>query len=137
QFDGFMRMLADAIAEISQLESQTNVIARNSGLLARQLEKDGISASKAEQLSHLRIFGNAPGDYGTGLPDLTLDSTSWEEDSPLAETFLERMQYAYGSKDWGLRLEKTNLFAEQLSGSDAAIMSRSSNLHGMLSTDHP
>ena len=33
--------------------------------------------------------------------------------------------------------EGVNLFAEQLRGSDAAIMSRSSNLHGVLGTDHP
>ncbi len=47
------------------------------------------------------------------------------------------MQYAYGSRDWGVKLDGGNLFAEQLKGVQAAILSRSSTLNGVLSTDHP
>ena len=48
------------------------------------------------------------------------------------------MQYGYGRSGWGISVgQGINLFGQQLKGVDAAIMSRSSNLHGMLSTDHP
>ncbi|MGO2562436.1 MAG: cobaltochelatase subunit CobN, partial [Pseudoalteromonas nigrifaciens] len=78
------------------------------------------------------------GDYGTGVTNLALDSTSWEGDGALAEQYLARLQYGYGRKGWGVSVgQGINLFGQQLKGVDAAIMSRSSNLHGMLSTDHP
>ncbi|MGP4933794.1 cobaltochelatase subunit CobN, partial [Pseudoalteromonas nigrifaciens] len=55
----------------------------------------------------------------------------------LAEQYLARLQYCYGRKRWGVSVgQGVNLFGQQLKGVDAAIMSRSSNLHGMLSTDH-
>jgi cobaltochelatase CobN len=85
----------------------------------------------------LRIFSNEPGDYGTSLPGKVLQSTTWDKEAPLADAFLARLQYAYGSKEWGVRIDGANLFAEQLKGTQAAVLSRSSKLHGMLSTDHP
>lgn len=136
QFDGFMRNLSDAIERLAVLDNG-NPIAINSRNLAIQLQAEGLDEARARQLARLRIFGNAPGDYGSGVPDIALDSTSWDDDTVVAEQFLQRLQYAYGSDVWGVAIEQSNLFAEQLKGVDAAVMSRSSNLHGLLSTDHP
>lgn len=47
------------------------------------------------------------------------------------------MQYAYDNRNWGVKLDGGNLFAEQLKGVQAAILSRSSTLSGVLPTDHP
>ncbi|WP_029013374.1 cobaltochelatase subunit CobN [Niveispirillum irakense] len=137
QFDGFMRLLADAIDRLAALEEPGNVIAANSSALAADLMKGGMAEARARQLAALRLFSNEPGDYGSGLPDAVLDSTNWEQESALAETFLNRLQYAYGADEWGVKLEGTNLFARQLTGVQAAVLSRSSKLHGILSTDHP
>jgi len=137
QFDGFMSLLADAIARLAALDDG-NIIAKNT--LATQLEliNKGIKKQEATELAELRIFSNQPGDYGTGVTNLALDSTSWEGDGALAEQYLARLQYGYGRKGWGVSVgQGINLFGQQLKGVDAAIMSRSSNLHGMLSTDHP
>ncbi|MPZ39808.1 MAG: cobaltochelatase subunit CobN [Rhizobiales bacterium] len=138
QFDGFMRLLADAIERLAVLDEEpNNAIARNTQGVARKLTGEGMDASRAGQLAALRIFSNEPGDYGTSLPGSVLRSTSWDHEAPLAEAFLSRLQYAYGSKEWGARIEGGNLFAEQLKGTQAAVLSRSSKLHGILSTDHP
>ncbi len=137
QFDGFMRLLAEAIERLAALDEPGNPLARNSQALERRLRERGVEAPLAQRLSRLRLFGNAPGDYGTGVTQLTLDSTRWDDDSALAEQFLRRLQYAYGSRDWGVKLDGGNLFAEQLKGVQAAILSRSSTLNGVLSTDHP
>lgn len=137
QFDGFMRLLADAIDRLAAQEEPGNVIAANSGALAADLVKAGMDPAKARRLAALRLFSNEPGDYGSGVPGAVLDSTNWEQDSALAETFLTRLQYAYGADDWGVKLDGTNLFARQLTGVQAAVLSRSSKLHGILSTDHP
>ncbi|MGO2365844.1 MAG: cobaltochelatase subunit CobN [Pseudoalteromonas sp.] len=137
QFDGFMSLLADAIAKLAELDDG-NIIAKNTLATRLELMKKGIVEEEAADLAELRIFSNQPGDYGTGMTSLALDSTSWEGDGALAEQYLARLQYGYGRKGWGVSIEQgINLFGQQLKGVDAAIMSRSSNLHGMLSTDHP
>ncbi len=137
QFDGFMRLLADVVERLTVLDEPGNVLAANSRAVARRLQDQGIDDARAERLSRLRIFGNAPGDYGTGVSQLTLDSTRWDNESDLAEQFLSRLQYGYGSGHWGEKIEGQNLFAEQLKGVQAAVMARSSELNGVLSTDHP
>lgn len=137
QFDGFMRLLADAVERLAALDEPGNVVAENSQALAERLRQQGMAEGQAQRVARLRIFGNEPGDYGTGLPQLTLDSTGWDDESALAEQFLGRLQYGYGSRDWGVKLDGSNLFAEQLKGVQAAVMSRSSELNGVLSSDHP
>ena len=138
QFDSFMRKLADAIEQLAQLDEGDNPLFQNTRASAERLVAQGQPRERALQLARLRMFSNAMGDYGTGLPEAVLKSASWEKDSSLAEAFLGRTQYAYGSKFWGIRGDgETNLFAEQLKGVQAAVLSRSSKLHGILSTDHP
>jgi cobaltochelatase CobN len=48
------------------------------------------------------------------------------------------MQYAYGPDEsrWGEK-SKVNVYGEQLKGVQGAVLSRSSNLYGMLTTDDP
>lgn len=137
QFDGFMGLLADAIARLIALDDG-NIIALNSQTTETELISKGISQAEAKTLAEPRIFSNQPGDYGTGVTSLAMDSTSWEGDGALAKQYLARLQYGYGRSGWGISVgQGINLFGQQLKGVDAAIMSRSSNLHGMLSTDHP
>lgn len=137
QFDGFMGLLADAIARLIDLDDG-NIIALNAQVTKTELMSKGITQAQAKDLAELRIFSNEPGDYGTGVTSLAMDSTSWEGDGALAEQYLARLQYGYGRQGWGISVgQGINLFGQQLKGVDAAIMSRSSNLHGMLSTDHP
>lgn len=136
QLDPFMRQLALAIERIAELDEQTGPAA-HARTLEANLRAHGIPADRARQLSRLRIFSNAPGDYGTGLPDQIIKTPDWEGESELAEPFLDRLQYAYGAHEWGAKGEGANLLAEQLRDVDAAVLMRSSNLHGLLSTDHP
>ncbi|MFQ7901700.1 cobaltochelatase subunit CobN [Stutzerimonas degradans] len=137
QFDGFMRLLADVVERLSRLDEPGNVLASNSHALAVRLRSQGFQTATAERLSQLRLFGNEPGDYGTGVSQLTLDSTTWDNEAELAEQFLSRQQHGYGTGNWGEKIDGQNLFAEQLKGVQAAVMARSSELNGVLSTDHP
>ncbi len=137
QFDGFMRLLDDALVRLATLEEPGNPIVANNQRIATLLRQQGMPSDQAVAAARYRIFGNAPGQYGTGVPDLALRSTEWNDDSELAQHFLASSRHAYGRQQWGASLSKTNLLAEQLRGTQAAIMSRSSNLHGVLSTDHP
>ncbi|RZT99854.1 cobaltochelatase CobN subunit [Advenella incenata] len=137
QFDSFMRLLDDALVRLAALEEPDNPIVANNLRIATLLRQQGMPSDQAAAAARYRIFGNAPGQYGTGVPDLALRSTEWNDDGELAQHFLASSRHVYGRGQWGARLSKTNLLAEQLRGTQAAIMSRSSNLHGVLSTDHP
>lgn len=137
QFDSFMRLLAGAIEQLAAQPEEGNSVAANAEAVAAQLIEKGVAPARAQELAALRLFSNAPGDYGSGVPDATLDSTRWEGEEVLAEQFLDRLQYAYGTRDWGLKLDQANLLASQLKGVDAAVLSRSSRLNGVLTTDHP
>ncbi|PSW18196.1 cobaltochelatase subunit CobN [Photobacterium sanctipauli] len=136
QFDGFMLKLSAAIEAISRLEDG-NTVAQNSERLSETLRELGYESDKASKLSALRIFSNEPGDYGSGVNDLAIQSQDWESDDALGKQFTNRLQYAYGSEVWGEKLGDVNLFESQLESVDAAVMTRTSRLHGLLSTDHP
>lgn len=142
QFNHFMRLLDDALARLAELDEPGNPIAANNRRIAEVLQQQGMPENDAVAASGYRIFSNTPGNYGTGVPHLALASTEWDDDAALAEQFLASSGHAYGNHGWGNHSwgetsEQANLLAEQLRGTQVAIMSRSSNLHGVLSTDHP
>ncbi|MFT4090490.1 MAG: cobaltochelatase subunit CobN [Asticcacaulis sp.] len=135
QFDNFMTLLARAIDKLAAQGG--NPVARNAAELEKQLISHGIMPERAKALARLRMFSNAPGEYGSGLSGRVIDSQSWDNEGELAEGFLERLQYGYGSDGWGTSEAGANLLSENLKNVDAAVLSRSSNVHGLLSTDHP
>lgn len=137
QFDHFMRLLSLAIQQIAALDEPDNVIAENNKRTITLLQVKGATPEEAQALAQYRIFSSAPGQYGTGLSDLTLQSTKWDKEKTLAKEFLYHTQFAYGANGWGVTVKGVNAFEEQLRDVQAAVMSRSSNIHGVLSTDHP
>lgn len=137
QFDRFIRLLDDALLRLAALNEPGNPIAANNRRVAAALRQQGMPSRQADVAARYRIFGNEPGAYGTGVSDLALRSTEWDDDAALAQRFLDSSGYAYGTRQWAQTTTGPNLLAVQLRGAQAAIMSRSSNLHGVLSTDHP
>ncbi len=139
-FPNVMQWLAKAIEELAALKEEGNSIWDNAQRTKASLISQGIEESEAEYLSSVRIFSNESGNYGSGLGGSTIASDSWEADSKLADLYLARMGFFYGSDDsrWGQKApEGVDLYAETLSGTDAALFSRSSNVYGLLSSDDP
>ncbi|MEN9465351.1 MAG: hypothetical protein RL217_1532 [Pseudomonadota bacterium] len=148
-FPQVMKWLAQAADEASQLDEPNNPIARNSLEIERSLMATGMSKEDARLAARTRIFSSESGAYSTGLEDATLSSDSFGEtktgeqdrkagEEKLAKLYLDRMQYAYGPDEsrWGEK-SKVNVYGEQLKGVQGAVLSRSSNLYGMLTTDDP
>lgn len=148
-FPNVIKWLAEAARQASALNEADNPIARHTRAIAETLRAGGMADEDAARLAQTRVFSSESGAYGTGLDDATLASDTWGEgadgnadraegDRKLATLYLDRMQFAYGPDEskWGER-PPVNAYAEQLKGVDAAILSRSSNLYGMLTTDDP
>ncbi|MEQ1711022.1 MAG: cobaltochelatase subunit CobN, partial [Hyphomicrobium sp.] len=147
QFPNVMERMNEALVMVAALDepADLNPIRANSRRIETQLMAQGVAAAAARNFSLTRIYGNESGNYGTGLPDATLASDKWEEkDGKLALGYLSRMSWGFGP-DVGTWSEKArgeggkevNVYAEHLKGTDAAVFSRSSNLRGLLDTDHP
>ena len=139
QFPNVMEKLAKAAAEVAQLKEADNQLYKNTQTLLADLLKQGVSQKEAEMGAQTRIFGSPTGVYGTGLDDATLASDTWEGDEKLAKLYLKRMSHAFGPdpEQWSQGADASDLYAQQLKTVDAALLARSSNLYGMLTTDDP
>ena len=161
-FPNVMKQLARA-AQLAALvtDEPDNAVANNSRVIAAQLNEQGWRADAAQKAAQTRIFSGASGNYGSGLDDAALATDTWknkaEADRKLAELYLKKMQYAFGpdEADWGKSgaelastagvggvaanggLGGVNLYAVHLKGTQGAVLARTSNLYGMLTTDDP
>jgi cobaltochelatase CobN len=146
-FPNTLKLLAKAAQLVATQNEADNPAWAFSQQLRAKLIAQGVAPEAADHASQTRIFSTASGEYGTGLPDATLASDSWggkaEGNARLAQLYLDRMQSAYGpdEKRWGQTgvagAAGLNLYAEQLRGTQAAVLARSSNTYGMLTTDDP
>jgi len=139
QFPALMALVDSAVAEAAKGEPD-GVIARHSRDVADELRRHGAPAALAERLGRVRVFGNAPGDYGTGIAEATLDDRLQTRDARLGGMFLQRMSQPYVD---GVAVDdlppgiSAQALAAQLRRTDAALLSRTSNLYGMVSSDDP
>lgn len=146
-FPNVMKQLAKAAELAARANEADNPVYANSQRIAASLRQRGVPEAAAQRAAETRIFSNASGRYGTGLDDAALATDTWknkaEGDRKLAQLYLRNMQYAFGSDEstWGSKGtiggEEINLYAEHLKGTEGAVLSRTSNLYGMLTTDDP
>lgn len=147
-FPNTMKILAKAVKLAAEAREDDNPVAANSQRIAAGLQARGWSTEAARNAGQTRIFSSESGRYGTGLDDATLATGTWkgkaEGDHKLAQLYLSRMQFAYGPDEgqWGKSGSESspggdNLYAEHLKGTEGAVLSRTSNLYGMLTTDDP
>ncbi|RZT38429.1 cobaltochelatase CobN [Cupriavidus agavae] len=142
-FPNLMKWLAEAVKLAAAQPEPDNAVAASTRTLRTRLAKAGVAPDRLDELAVTRIFASESGNYGTGLNDAALETDTFGSgkaaDAKLANLYLSRMQYAYGPDEahWGEKLPQANLYAENLKGVDGALLARSSNLYGMLTTDDP
>ena len=147
QFPNVMERFNEAVVMLAALDEppQQNFIRANTERIRERLSQRGVGPEQAREFALTRVFGNESGDYSTRLTDATLASDKWEaNDGKLEQLYLSRMSWAYGPDParWSSKLRddsgaEINAYAEHLRGTSAAVFSRSSNLRGLLDTDHP
>jgi len=142
QFPALMKLLDQAVAAAGEAEPD-NAIAANNRAIEGELRKAGLKPAQAKALSLARVFGNPAGDYGTGISDAVQDGglkgQDGKTDPRLGQLFLSTMSQPYVD---GEPLAVPPAQAQQALGAhlrhtDAALMSRSSHLYAMVSSDDP
>ena len=133
-----MNLIQNAINMVAKLNEKNNHVFASAQKIKAGLIKKGIDPEKAEIYSTVRLFGVESGEYGTDLPEASLASGSWEGDEKLAKLFINRMgtMFGTGKGTRNVKLDNIDLFTENLRGVKAAVLSRSTNNHGLLSLDH-
>lgn len=111
-------------------DSQPNYVRLNTEALTRKLVGEGASKEDSRKLALLRIFGAPMGQYGTGVHHFVNASQQWSEPSQVADQYLSRMANSFSQTGWAQPGQK--IFKQQLSGVQAVIHGRSSNLYGIM-----
>jgi magnesium chelatase subunit H len=98
-FGATILLLDKAVRAVAALDepSEMNYVRRN---VDEQMKTDGCEFDEAA----LRVFSNAPGNYGTNVNFMVMDS-QWEQDSTLGDLFVTRKCFAYGRDREGRTVE--------------------------------
>lgn len=171
QFPALMKLLDQAVALAAEAEPD-NAIARHNRAVEDELHKSGVAPTQAKALARARVFGNAAGDYGTGIADAVRDdglhvggdgtsgrtrasgdlgtgrspgdgdgdrAVDGQPDPRIGQLFLSAMSQPYvdGEPLAAPTAQASAAFGAHLRRTDAALMSRSSHLYAMVSSDDP
>ncbi len=130
-----LQLMDSAIRLVANLNesNSTNYVRANSLAMHQQLVSLGYNNTTAWDLAQCRIFSEAPGAYGTGLPEAIAASDTWDDEDKLADLFLSRTCNIYGNTRWGESNEE--LLRLNIGDVEAAVHSDSSNLYGVIDND--
>ncbi len=96
----------------------------------RALARSGQPLADAGRGAAQRVFGDAPGAYGTGVNRLTERSGAWRERDEIGAAYRNRMGHAYGLDGSGEAQHAA--FDAALDGIARTYHGRASNLYGLL-----
>lgn len=139
QFPALMALVDQAVAAASTAEP-VNAVSSNTSVVAAELIKEGVPRAQAQVLARARVFGNVSGDYGTGLSEAVQSEGVQRDDSRLGEMFLQRMSQPYVDGEALEGLPKgvaAKALGSHLRHTQAAVLSRTSHLYAMVTSDDP
>ncbi|WP_241647967.1 cobaltochelatase subunit CobN [Methanoculleus taiwanensis] len=110
-----------------------NYVREHTEAIYRDLIGAGYDEETAWELAASRIFCPPPDSYTPGIEHAIGASDTWTDTDAIAELYISRMGYIYGSTIWGEQY--ADVFRANLGGVDAAVFSRTSNVYGTL--EHP
>ena len=145
-FPQVMNLLDQAVTLAYQAPEPDNVIRLHVDSTVRQLDSLGVDDPELrKRLALVRLFGTASGTYGIGVDNAVQASDQWEDSREIADVYFSRSGHLYGQGFWGGNdstvSEMTgkdlalSLFRQTLSGTNAVVHSRSTNVYGVLDND--
>jgi magnesium chelatase subunit H len=98
-FSPTVQLLDKAVRLVAQLDEplELNYVRKH---VMEQIERDACSSDEAA----VRVFSNAPGNYGTNVNFMVMDS-QWEREETLGDLFVTRTCFAYGRDSRGRAIE--------------------------------
>lgn len=132
-FGATMTLLDDAVRAVAALDEppEINFVKRN---VDRQMAETDCSFDEAS----VRVFSNAPGNYGTNVNFMVLDS-QWEDARELGDLFVNRKCFAYGRDSQGRSIDgrkAQRLLELALSRADVTYQNIDTTEVGITDVDH-
>jgi cobaltochelatase CobN len=132
-FQDKVALMADAVALAATSPEPDNPVAAATSAAVQRMRAAGESDERAARLASARIFSPAPGAYSPSIQFLAKSGDLRGDEARMAELFTSRMSHAYGAGLYGEAARPA--YEASLIGMQAAALSRSSDVNGML--DHP
>jgi len=133
-----LRLLTDAVklaADAPASGGWPNYVASGTRAQEKALLDKGLSPVRARELATMRVFGPLNSGYSTGMLGFIENSGEWDDESEIAEGYLNNMGAAYGDEaNWAGY--EPGLLAAALAQTDVVVQPRQSNTWGPLSLDH-
>ncbi|WP_455593353.1 cobaltochelatase subunit CobN [Bacteroides sp.] len=131
----FLINRAVELAATAKDDKYENQVAASVVEAERVLTEKGLSPKDAREIALFRVFGGANGMYGTGIQEMVESGDHWENESEIANTYLNNMGAYYGNeKNW--ETFRKFAFEAALTRTDVVVQPRQSNTWGALSLDH-
>jgi cobaltochelatase CobN len=133
-FPGLIDLFDSAARAVAALDepADVNPLAARWNAERAAFERDGIDPIEAARRAGYRIFGSKPGAYGAGLQAL-IDERAWDDETDLAEAWLEWAQYAYAAGGEGNA--ERGLLEARLATADAVLHNQDNREHDLLDSD--
>jgi magnesium chelatase subunit H len=98
-FSPTVQLLDKAVRLVAQLDepAELNYVRKHA---LEQMSREGCDIDEAA----IRVFSNAPGNYGTNVNFMVMDS-QWQESETLGDLFVTRKCFAYGRDSQGRSIE--------------------------------
>ncbi|RYX97625.1 MAG: cobaltochelatase subunit CobN [Comamonadaceae bacterium] len=106
---------------------RARVLRETAALLA-----EGVDADTARRQAGWRVFGSAPGHYGSGLHSL-FQTGNWQDDADLTAAYVGAGAYAYGNGSDGVPAE--GALSRRLRSMDAVAQNQDSREHDLLDSN--
>jgi magnesium chelatase subunit H len=128
-----MALLDKAVRTVAQLDEpfEMNYVRRN---VQEKIDAQGVSIDEAVT----RVFSNAPGNYGTNVNFMVMQS-AWEDEAALGDLFVTRKCFAYTRDSQGRTVEgreAPELMSDALSRVEATYQNIDSFEVGITDVDH-
>ena len=129
----------DLIAQATRLAASSpeadNPVAASTRATEARLKAAGESEDRAAALARARVFAPAVGAYSPSIQFLAKSGDQRGDEARMAELYTSRMSHAYGDGLDGASARQA--FEQNLSRVDAATLSRSGHVNGMLEEPMP
>lgn len=133
-FANLLRLFDAAVLAVAALDEpeDLNPLAARVRRESAELAATGLSAEDARRRAGWRVFGAAPGGYGTGVQQAIAEG-AWDSRADLAEVYLTWGGYAYGAGGDGVPARAA--LERRLAGVQAVLHNQDNREHDLLDSN--
>lgn len=133
-YPNLIRLMDEAVTCVAALDEseEVNYIKKHIREDMEAFTAEGISQEQARDQSYIRVYGCAPGCYGTAVAKI-IDSRAWNDFRDLAQVFETWSSYGYRGNEHGVQHSET--FRRRMATVRVTIKNESTAEYDMLDSD--